>query len=573
LVGAVVDGRWRITERLGAGGMGTVYRGERLKLGKRVALKFLDPRYAQSKAALARFDREARAISRLQHAHCVSIIDFGVHEGLPYIVMEYVAGRPLTQLMGKKELTPQRAVNILRQMLDALRHAHAHGVVHRDLKPDNVMLAEVTGTEDYVKILDFGLARIISVDEPSISHPALVAGTPSWMSPEQASGHKVDHRSDIFSAGAMLYAMCTGRRPFKSDDTIQIIRLVREAAPTPPRKIVPALSESLERVIQKAMAREPDDRYFTASDFLTALERTPEGKARTRPLSKGRSRFWRVAGALVLLGAVGGGAFLLRSELVRRGMLDGAAPAPVKLAPTPVKLAPPPPPVKVVVPPPPMPVVTPTPAPVLEAAPPTPTPAAEVGRAEAAPPPTPAPEVPRVAHSEPELRAILQKDPSAAWAQLALGDVYFRRLWRADAVKAWEEALRLDPDLRHDKQLGDHLCVALGPKWQGAGARILSSRLAEEIVPTLERCLATVDDYPRLEVAARLLERFGGRDHVDHGLVALRTLALAPGCDERKGALHTLVRLHDARAAGALELLRADACLAKEIPTALAKLR
>jgi eukaryotic-like serine/threonine-protein kinase len=567
LIGAVVDGRWRIGERLGQGGMGTVYRGERLKLGKRVALKFLDPRYAQSKAALARFDREARAISRLQHAHCVSIIDFGVHEGLPYIVMEYVAGKPLSQLMGKKELTPQRAVRIMRQMLDALRHAHAHGVVHRDLKPDNVMLAEVTGTEDYVKILDFGLARIISVDEPSISIPAMVAGTPSWMSPEQALGHKVDHRSDLFSAGSMLYAMCTARRPFRSDDTVEIIRLVREAAPIPPRKIVPALSEALERVIAKAMARAPDDRYFTAADFLAALDRTPEAKAHTRPLSSGRARAPRLVAALLLLGAAGGAAYHFRSALTRRE----APPAPVPLvrtvAPSPVlRVAAP-----VIVAPP---IVSATPAPSLEAAP-TPTPAPAVAVAPTAPTaPTPAPAAaPKPQLSEPALRAILQQDPRAAWAELALGNVYFQRLWRADAVKAWEEALRLDPDLRHDRQLGEHLCVALGAKWQGGGARILTSRLAEEIVPTLERCLASVDDYPRLQVVARLLERFGGRERVDHGLVALRTLALAPACDERKSALRTLVRLHDPRAAGALELLRADACLLPEIPPALAKLR
>src|SRR5262245_39174637 len=144
LIGAIVDDRWKIVERLGEGGMGIVYRGERVKLGKTVAVKFLDERAIASADAVARFEREARAISRLQHRHCVSILDFGVWRRRPYIVMEYVNGRPLNREMGKPTMTPRRAVNIMRQILEALRHAHNSGVVHRDLKPENVMLTEST---------------------------------------------------------------------------------------------------------------------------------------------------------------------------------------------------------------------------------------------------------------------------------------------------------------------------------------------------------------------------------------------------------------------------------------------
>src|SRR5947208_7867023 len=150
LVGQIVDQRWKIVDRLGEGGMGVVYRGERVKLGKTVAIKFLDERAAQSEQAVARFDREARAISRLQHRHCVSILDFGVWKRRPYIVMEYVSGRPLNKEMGKATMTPARGVRIMRQILEACRHAHASGVVHRDLKPENAMLTETTGTDDFV---------------------------------------------------------------------------------------------------------------------------------------------------------------------------------------------------------------------------------------------------------------------------------------------------------------------------------------------------------------------------------------------------------------------------------------
>jgi hypothetical protein len=548
LIGAVVDGRWRVTARLGQGGMGTVYRGERLKLGKSVALKFLDERCALSKEALARFDREARAISLLQHAHCVSIGDFGVHGGRPFIVMEYVAGRTLGSLMGSKEMTPVRAVSIMRQILDALRHAHAHAVVHRDLKPDNVMLAEVTGVADYVKILDFGLARIITAGEPEISIPALVAGTPSWMSPEQASGLKVDHRTDLFTAGVMLYGMCTGRKPFRAENPAEVLRQIREVQPTPPRKLAPGLSDALERVILKAMAKSRDDRFDTAADFLAALDATPEARSLTRPARKGGG-VWRAAFVLALVGAGAGGAFLFHDDLARR-IAPPLPPKPRPAAPAP----------------------EPEPAPPQVVAPePNEVPSEAVATAA---PDSSRVEIDRLIEAgnftaaEKALRALVQKEPRTAWTHLALGEIHFRRLWRVDAVQDWDDALRLDPELRHDKRLGDRLCVALGPKWQG-GAHLLTSRFAEELIPTLERCLASVDDYPRLQAAAHVLERVAGRAHVDRGLIAMRTLELASGCEDRRTAVRTLARLRDARAAEALERLRSDACLAPVIPPGL----
>jgi serine/threonine-protein kinase len=570
LIGAVVDGRWKVVERLGQGGMGTVYRGERLKLGKSVALKFLDERFASSKQALARFDRETRAISRLQHAHCVSIVDFGVHAGRPFIVMEYVAGKSLSGAMGTKDMNPLRGVLIMRQILDVLRHAHAHGVVHRDLKPDNVMLAEVTGTKDYVKILDFGLARIISVDEPDISIPALVAGTPSWMSPEQASGHKADHRSDLFTAGVILYGMCTGRKPFRADTTPELLRQIRQDRPTPPRKLAPGLSTALERVIDKAMAKSPDDRYYTALDFLAALDRTPEAKALTSQRERGGRGRW-LALAAAALGLASLGLYLVRSldgRILRRGPPHiSARQREESLPPSPAAQA------------------KPEGSQVL----PTVTPATEASTPPSPPEPSPAPpsstasdatradldalvDAGELAKAEKALRALLQQAPRTASAHLALGEIYFRRLWRADAIKEWEAALQLDPELRHDRRLGEHLCVALGPKWQG-GARLLSARFADELVPTLERCIASADDYPRMQAAARTLQRSVGAARFDRGLVALRTLELAPGCEDRRTAVRTLARLHDARATVALDRLRSDPCLATVIPAALARPR
>jgi serine/threonine-protein kinase len=157
------------------------------------------------------------------------------------------------------------------------------------------MLTETTGVDDFVKLLDFGLARIISVDEPTISHPQMVAGTPSYMSPEQARGERADHRTDIYSAGVILYGMVTGRKPFRSDDSVALLRMHMNAAPTPPRKMAPnkKISPQLERVILRAMEKERDARFYHCDEFLAALETVPEARASARPRRRRWARWWR----------------------------------------------------------------------------------------------------------------------------------------------------------------------------------------------------------------------------------------------------------------------------------------
>jgi len=301
LIGATVDGRWRIEARLGAGGMGVVYRATHVGLGRAVALKLLDERGAASPSAVARFEREARAISRLSDPRIVSILDFGVHGRRPYIVMELLDGRRLTEELARGPLAPARAAAIVGQILDGLRHAHGKGVIHRDLKPDNVMLAD----GDRVTILDFGLARIVSVEEPSISLPATVAGTPSYMAPEQCAGRRVDHRADLYAAGVILYTMLVGRKPFVAADTKELFRLHREAPPPSPRRAAPSqrLSEALERVILRALAKEPDARFFHAAEMRAALDATPEGRE-ARALPRRSRRALAVTVALIVTALV-----------------------------------------------------------------------------------------------------------------------------------------------------------------------------------------------------------------------------------------------------------------------------
>jgi serine/threonine-protein kinase len=492
-VGEVVDERWKIVDQLGSGGMGVVYRAERVKLGKLVAMKFLDQRGAASPDAVARFEREARAISRLQHRHCVSILDFGVWRRRPYIVMEYVDGRPLNKEMGKETMTPVRGVRIMRQILEACRHAHASGVVHRDLKPENVMLTETTGVDDFVKLLDFGLARIISVDEPTISHPQMVAGTPSYMSPEQARGERADHRTDIYSAGVILYGMVTGRKPFRSDDSVALLRMHMNAAPTPPRKMAPnkKISPQLERVILRAMEKERDARFYHCDEFLAALETVPEARASARP-----RRRWPAAalGALVAMIVVAGGAgaWLWASGWQPRELAPVAArhepaasPAPIAtdLAVAVAQKAPPPP---VIAPPPPP--MAPTPVE---------TPRDHVAALLAAD---------QLADADRLLRAQAILEPRAGWVHLALGEIYFRRLWRSDAEKEWDSALTLDPSLRSDPTLATHLCATLAPAWGGTGARLAVKHLGAAAIAPLAEC-ARSPDRARAAAAEHLLDR------------------------------------------------------------------
>ena len=509
-VGEVVDGRWKIVDELGSGGMGVVYRAERVKLGKLVAIKFLDERAVQSADAVARFEREAHALSRLQHRHCVSILDFGVFRRRPYIVMEYVAGRPLHKEMGKATMTPPRAVRIMRQILEACRHAHASGVVHRDLKPENVMLTETTGTDDFVKLLDFGLARIISVDEPTISHPMMVAGTPSYMSPEQARGEKADHRTDIYSAGVILYGMVTGKKPFKSDDHMELLRMHMNAAPPSPRKVAPEkkISPQLERVILRALEKDRDARFYHCDAFLAALETVPEARASAPPRRRGA---W--VGAAAALMAVAGGAAAwvwtarLQPRELPRPTLATTAP-PVAAPPVPIaadlavvaQAAPP---------------VAPPPAAPPVAAPPVAAPPVAAPPPAEAPPPTPVESVrdhvaallaaDRLADADRLLRAEAILDPKAGWVHLDLGEVYFRHLWRKDAEKEWDTALTLDPSLRSDAQLADHLCATLAPSWNGAGQRLVTRHLGAAAIAPLTEC-ARSSDPARAQAAARLLD-------------------------------------------------------------------
>ncbi len=275
-----MQGRYRILSKIAAGAMGVVYRGERVQLARPVAVKFLHPWIAAQKTFLSRFENEARAMSRLGHPNCVSVIDFGV-EGGPYLVMDFVTGKTLRDAVhGQGPQPPARALHIVRQLLAGLAHAHAQGIVHRDLKPDNLILTDEAGLADHLRILDFGLAKLR--DGPAMT-AGMAVGTPSYMSPEQTgAAGTVDARSDVYSVGVLLFELLAGRKPFEAQQIGELILMHRESPPPSVRALAPAagISPALEAVVLKALSKRQEDRPQSAAEMAAALDATPEGGAR-----------------------------------------------------------------------------------------------------------------------------------------------------------------------------------------------------------------------------------------------------------------------------------------------------
>jgi eukaryotic-like serine/threonine-protein kinase len=265
-------GRYDVESVLGHGGMAEVYLGRDRVLGRPIALKILSPQYARDSTFVARFRREAQAAAALNHPNVVSVFDTGSEDGTHYIVMEYVQGKTLAQAIQEDApILPERAVEIGDAVARALGFAHAAGIVHRDVKPGNIML---TPSGD-VKVMDFGIARATSSE--SLTQTATVLGTATYLSPEQARGEAVDARSDIYSLGVVLYEMLTARPPFDGDSPVSVAyKHVRED-PVPPSKTNGDVTPQLDAVVMKCLAKNRDNRYQSAAELLRDLERLRQG--------------------------------------------------------------------------------------------------------------------------------------------------------------------------------------------------------------------------------------------------------------------------------------------------------
>jgi eukaryotic-like serine/threonine-protein kinase len=486
-IGTVLHERYRIVERIGDGAMGAVYRGERVKLGRWVAIKFLLEEYAATPDGLRRFEVEARAMSRLAHPNCVPVTDFGFDDGTPYLVMEYAPGRSLRQILNDEErLAPARAIAIVRQVLAGLGHAHGQGIVHRDVKPENILIASVEGHGEHVRILDFGLAKL---RDDAVFTSGMALGTPGYMAPEQTLGRPVDERADVYATGILLHELIAGLKPFVSDDPHAVMKMHRDVTPAPLRQVGAAVSPELEAVVLRALSKAPADRFASASTFLDALRSVPEALSLptpaavlappprvpsvSPPLSAARRRR-----AITAAAAVFGLAILLAIGLFF-GSHDGdasGAKVVAKDAGADMEF--------------------------------DPQPAADV-------PPDPE-DVARIRQRAARgartsaIRALEQirlRSPERAEVHYALGNLMSEAMWWTDAVEAYRMALALGPGYRKDERLiGDLMRALASDRAQGLAAELLESRVGKAAVPALEQ--AQTSRNPRLRArAAKLLER------------------------------------------------------------------
>jgi serine/threonine-protein kinase len=479
LIGRLLDGRYKVVARLGQGGVGAVYEAEHTQIKKVVAVKVLHPIYASTDEFRKRFEREARAASRLSHPACVQVTDFGrvdkvePHDpkliGTPYLVMEFVRGTVLIdRLIDGPPIPPAEAVAITRDLLAALRHAHGMGIVHRDLKPANVMLLATAGdeTNTRVKLLDFGLAKELLAEgdakDQALTMAGMVFGTPGYLSPEQASGRRVDARADLYSLGVLLFEMATNRRLFDRKDPLDAVRDHLNTPPPDPRSLNPAISLPLAKAILKALEKTPEKRWASAEEFAAALAQVPEATgSKAEPI-------WRRALALRWLGrpawqpaaAIAAVVTLIVVLLVsaRSGESHVSGSAPISAPPT----------------------------------------AAERPAPRTAPKPQP-PEVPRAARAP---------SPHNGNARTRLADNYARKLWCSDAMQELEQALREQPELRSNPEVSRPAIRCLTTRHYPRVSRFLAERVGADARAPLEAAAASDPNPEVRRNAQKLLTSF-----------------------------------------------------------------
>jgi tetratricopeptide (TPR) repeat protein len=565
LIGAVVGDRYRVVSRIGVGGMGAVYRAEHTMMRRDLAIKVLLPELGGKDEFARRFEREAESASRLQHPNIITVTDFGrTNEGALFIAMEFLAGESLSSVIAAGPVPRARALHIVRQILRGLEHAHAAGVVHRDLKPDNIMLVERDGQPDVVKILDFGIAKVtepVSGHGPggtALTQAGVIFGTPEYLSPEQALGEVVDARADIYAAGVILYEMLAGRKPFESEDKVKIISMHLAHAPPRLREANPTVDVpvALEQVVLQALEKSRENRFVSASAFLTALddaEALAEGGADAGATMPALGL--PAVGALDRLGRflAGGRALVLALVVVAgvSGTLYVRGAHRRALVSSPALPAPPPPAL-----------------------------ADRLKKIEASL------EGGNTTSARLALEHELSERPRDARLRYMLGRVAFAEGKHAEALGQYREAIGLDAGFRGDPVLLDHLAQAFGESRNAEAA--LDLAIDKVGAPAADLLVKVANDSPELarrQRAAAALDEMGKGDRVDRVGLAMLQLKKARGCEEKKMLVEKLRDLGEPRALPALRDLRGrnigglfrlgganTRCMKKELPAAIKEL-
>jgi tRNA A-37 threonylcarbamoyl transferase component Bud32 len=538
--------------------MGAVYRVEHLMMKKEMALKLLHPELGRLDEVARRFEREAEAAARLDHPHIITVTDFGrTADGLLFLVMELLNGSSLTEVIRPDgdegvPLAPPRALAILRQILRALETAHGSGIVHRDLKPDNIMLVERDGNPDFVKLLDFGIAKMTSGSGPkeTLTQAGVVFGTPEYLSPEQAMGEEADGRADLYAAGVILYEMLTGRRPYESDSKVEVVSM-HLTRPIPPLRRSPTgvlVPVWLDAVVERAMAKKRDERYPSAAAFLEAID---ERAARRPPsLKMARASVARRWLGLVERAERAGVPWPRTFLAVGAALLVGLAALLVILR-RPSEPAPP----RVSA---------------LEQA------ETLLGRGQL--------EAARAA-----LQQVLAANPQLARGHYLLGNLDFAQNQREPALAAYRRAIQLDGRFKSDAVLRANVSALLDRRGEGPEAlALLADDIGKPALPELVACAKLCKDERIRHRAAEAAAHLGGPKLVDEPAVdenqaSVDKLRGGRSCRERRVAAQALIAtgerryLDSLRAArerrgGFLGLEEINACMRRELDAGIRKL-
>jgi len=340
-IGTVLGESYEIVRPIGIGGMGAIYEAAHVRTRKRVAVKMMSKELAAHPEALARFRREVKVTTELAHPHIIEVVDFGASPtGQPYLVMEYLDGEDLEQRLERVgRLQPRTAVEIVKQLASALAVAHAEGIVHRDLKPGNVFLLRVPGDHVFVKVVDFGISKVLKAATTKLTMARAVVGTPEFMSPEQAAGRvdQVDHRSDQWALACLAWHMLSGRLPFWQPEVSDILTQVIQGEPTPlSPELAGFIPPPVDKVLRRALSKRREDRFPTITAFSRAFESAVGGTpaadasgpspapAHARSArSSGRGGLWLSVGVVVLALAIAGWVF--RAEITSSKWWPGGA--------------------------------------------------------------------------------------------------------------------------------------------------------------------------------------------------------------------------------------------------------